>query len=204
MIALSPSVFPPALERLADEIAILCEPAGELTPSERGHLAKAVAFFLEERPAWAVERTTLFRATARAIRSIGYPYAATRVLATGLGLLRPLSSALAPALPAWGLDLFPLALDPRDRCELIFFRAFDALLRAIAPLWDETSGTGALGFRRLDPAVSALFGDSMSPRQRQAWRLEILAYGRQRLEMLARQRTWATVPHLFLLDGLHS
>ncbi len=201
MIALHSTPFaalPHAL--LTDEIRALCEPARELTPAERLHLATAVAFFLWERPGLSRERPALSRVTARAVRSIGFPHAAHRVLIVGLGLLHPLATDLAPGLPAWGLDLLPLASDPHSRCELIFFRALDALLRALAPLWEDNKGLGLLALRRSEPAAAALLGDPTGQRTLDL-RREMLARCRQRLSTIAEERQWTAPPHVFLLDG---
>ncbi len=194
--------------------ATLCRDVGE-----------AVGTFLAEHAGFEpVSLADIDYMIARAIWALGRPEAADAWLAAG-GESRAASVAALSALRAsaglrlwqavfaggllrqstselcvdgqWVFDFAPLRGCMDCVWELGVFAALDVLLDAIACLWDDTQGSGALGLWHVDCIYPGLTGIR---RTRRDWPFELKARCARRMEQLCLQRNWKTVPKVLLMD----
>ncbi len=152
----------------------------------------------------ADSRPLLAGISARVFRDLGAGELARRLLIFGSGIVTAASWEIAGGGTLWILDLERLACGSGPQTELSLVRSLDAALMAMAEVWDDTSGHGPLGLRKLEQVVHSLLGEGASPRRCRALERELFNGVGARLKMIAAERDWTAVPEVLNLTVMSS
>jgi hypothetical protein len=137
---------------------------------------------------------------SQALSGLGRFEAARSLLVFGAGVARPSRWYATGAESAWTVDVRRITASRSDRLELTLFAGVRAVIDAIAPVWDDTSGRGALGLRCVRAAVRDVVGAGSRRRRAESLYAEIYARSSDRLAKLQAARDWDDRPMLMRLD----
>lgn len=190
-------------EHLEDELRAGGGPALAQDETVIEQVAVAVDTYLRQAgPATpALDARQLVVLASRALSSLGHGLAARRMLVMGSGLVRPATSTITGAGPLWTLDLEQMTVRDGQPTELLFYQVLQAILEAVADVWDATQGEGALALRHVSTTAAALRG-GRDGRDRALLRREIKRWTGGKLMAIGVRRGWRTAPRVIDLDGV--
>lgn len=187
------------ISQITAEIEAACEDA-LVNVSSVDEIARAVGAFLESNGGTTVVASDqLIMLISRALKSIGEGRAARRLLLIGTGMVRPSEWEVVGSDAMWIVDLKQISVWNSASLEMVFFNSVRAILDAIAEVWDEKSGQGALGLRHICATVSAMEGRA-GRKGVSGLATEIKELCGDRLAQLADERGWDYVPMVMDLD----
>ena len=165
-------------------------------------VAQGVAAYLDNtQPAgMSIANGRLCGLASRALDAVGEPGAARRLLLFGGGMARASAWTVTGGRTMVVLDLARFLPPQGYPLELAFYGTLDATLHAIAEVWDEGSGEGALGLRNLRVPTRAFTGARAPRRQVDAFMREVAMRCAGKLDQLRQARGWRATPLIMHLD----
>ena len=167
----------------------------------REEIGRAIEYYLaQEHNARYINTKSLTMLASRVLASIGEPVAARRLMIFGAGMVKPSEWVVSGDRDVWVINLREIILREESSIELILFRGIHLILDAIADVWDESDGEGALGLRHVCQSAGKLLG--ISKRTKDVFRLsdEIIALSVNKLKQLRKERNWHAAPLVLNLD----
>lgn len=117
-----------------------------------------------------------------------------------LRAVRPSGAFESARGKVWSLDLSRTFCGERDCLELMAFRVTNAIVQAIAPLWDESAGQGALALRNVRAVASSLLRGGRKDRKTMMLASEIRRLCSRKFRVLRESRGWTDCPVVLSLD----
>lgn len=168
----------------------------DMLQNQAPHVAEAVTQYLGNATVVDTDRVILL--ASRALKSMGEPGAARRLVLHASGLVQPAEWDVRSGQLMWVLDLDQMTVKIPGLIELTLFNCLRALLQATADLWDVTNGQGVLGLQNIRRVAARLTRDpEIFPT---ALESEIAGMSADSLRRLATTRGWSHCPDVLLLD----
>lgn len=202
-------------EYIAREVSV-CD--GLIAPEKRGEVIRAVAAYCDELSRSGPLRSELIpQLFQRAAAKLGgdpagegdggevpelegvadLPLPVRELHATGW--FRPLGGNLRGQGRNWLLEVNRFAAC-RGGLELQFFCEMKDALEAVAPVWEESCGRGALALRGLRSALCGMRGSPPGASEAAGFALEIRRYCGWLMSGIACARDWSAVPDVVIRD----
>ena len=187
---------------ILSKISAVSDEVESLTHEETVELARAVELFVTEMSSdSSVDSEELTRLASRALSGVGEDVIARRLLLFGTGMIRPSEWIISGNNMVWVLDLKQLVVPVDTPLELFMFPCLNAVIDAIADLWDESDGEGALGLKHVCDTAEAFLGNNCkNAAKRRLLANEIGRFCAGCLSRSGKTRGWSHTPEIVDLD----
>jgi hypothetical protein len=191
-----------AVRHVEHELVRTCGERLNLDPAALRELASSVVSVVgSDGASLSADSGALVVLASKALHSIGERDAARRLVVLGGGLVSPSVWEVTGQDTVWVLDLEKMSLQEGASLELVLFGILQAVIQAVADVWDESGGEGTLGLRNVNGTARVILGRRRGNKQAlRRMAEEISGWCEARLERVAHDRGWQTVPRVMDMD----